>query len=263
MNKPLRLVITGATGGIGRELIRVMQPYAQIMIINGLSEENLQKLKNDLRIENCVCIAGDVATKRVRDNIYSAAEEHGGINLLINNAGINDFNLLEEQSDEVVTSIINANLLAPVLLTKRLIPLLRKNKSQIINTGSIFGYLGYPGFSVYAASKFGLRGFAQSLRRELGDSNIIVRYFAPRATRTPFNNSLVEQVNRETKTAMDAPQKVAKMFLKFLFKSTWQKKIGFKESFFTIINDLVPSIPDAAIIKQLPLIKKYLNRKEL
>ncbi len=257
----LRLVITGATGGIGRELIKAMKPYIDFVILNGLDEIVLKQLQDDLELKNGISIAGDVSTSNVRDQIYRAADANGGINLLINNAGMNDFDLFSNQSDETIENLINVNLTSPMLLTKKLLPLLKKNHSQIINTGSIFGYLGFPGFVGYSSTKFGLRGFSQSLRRELADTSVLVRYFAPRATKTPFNNTLVEQLNRETKTAMDLPSQVAREFVKFLFQPTWQKRIGFKERLFTIINDLFPSIPDKALAKQLPVIKKYLLKK--
>src|SRR6056300_1031088 len=252
----LRVVITGASGGIGRALIQVMKPHIDLIILNGLDQQSLEQVRDELALKNCHIIAGDVLNPEVRQNIYTMAEANGGINLLLNNAGMNDFDSFEHQSDEMIENLINVNLTSPMLLTKKLLPLLKKNQSQIINTGSIFGYLGFPGFVGYSSTKFGLRGFSQSLRRELADTSVLVRYFAPRATKTPFNNTLVEQLNRETKTAMDLPSQVAREFVKFLFEPTWQKRIGFKERLFTIINDLFPSIPDKALAKQLPVIKK-------
>ena len=259
----LRVVITGASGGIGRALIRAMQPYIDLIILNGLDQQSLEQVRDELALKNCHIIAGDVLDPEVRQNIYTTAEAMGGINLLLNNAGMNDFDSFEHQSDEVITKLINVNLTAPMLLTKKLLPLLKDNPSQIINTGSIFGYLGFPGFVGYCSSKFGLKGFAQSLRRELSDTSVSVRYFAPRATRTPFNNSRVEQLNTATHTAMDSPEQVAQAFIKFLFKTSWQKRLGFKERFFTIVNDLFPAVTDRAIHQQLPIIKKYLSKKDL
>ena len=259
----LRVVITGASGGIGRALIRAMQPYIDLIILNGLDQQSLEQVRDELALKNCHIIAGDVLDAEVRQNIYAMAEANGGINLLLNNAGMNDFNSFEHQSDEIITNLINVNLTAPMLLTKKLLPLLKDNPSQIINTGSIFGYLGFPGFVGYCSSKFGLKGFAQSLRRELSDTSVSVRYFAPRTTRTPFNNSRVEQLNTATHTAMDSPEQVAQAFIKFLFKTSWQKRLGFKERFFTIVNDLFPAVTDRAIHQQLPIIKKYLSKKDL
>jgi short-subunit dehydrogenase len=183
-----------------------------------------------------------------------------GINLLINNAGISQFKSFMNQSDKEITQLMLTNLISPMLLCKQLLPLLKKEPSQIINIGSIFGYLGFPGFSSYCASKFGLRGFSQSLRRELSDSPVSVRYFAPRATKTSINSDQVMQMNAELKTDADTPDKVAKEFIKFLGGNAWEKKLGFKESFFVFMNQIFPGVPDKAIQKQLPIINKYLNK---
>ena len=147
-----------------------------------------------------------------------------------------------------------------MLLTKNLLPLLKQEKSQIINIGSIFGYLGFPGFVSYCTSKFGLRGFSQALRRELSDTSVTVRYFAPRATKTSINSDAVMQMNAELKTDSDSPQFVADELIKFLAGNAWEKKLGGKESFFVLMNHLFPAAPDKAILGQLPIIKKYLKK---
>jgi len=88
----LRLVITGASGGIGRALIRVMQPHIDLIILNGLDKQSLEQVRDELGLKNCHIIPGDVLDPEVRQNIYTIAETNGGINLLLNNAGMNDFN---------------------------------------------------------------------------------------------------------------------------------------------------------------------------
>ena len=138
--------------------------------------------------------------------------------------------------------------------------MLNQEKAQIINIGSIFGYLGFPGFTSYCSSKFGLRGFSQSLRRELSDTHISVRYFAPRATRTSINSDAVTQMNQKLKTSSDTTEFVASELMKFLKTDSFEKKLGAKESFFVFINQVLPAITDKAILGQLPIIKKYLNK---
>jgi len=133
-------------------------------------------------------------------------------------------------------------------------------KAEIINTGSIFGYIGYPAFTAYCASKFGLRGFTQALKRELSDTKVNVRYFAPRATKTTFNSNNISEMNLKLGNAMDSPEKVADKFMIFLTHNNYQKKIGLKESFFVLINKVFPKLTDIVIGKQLPVIKQYLNK---
>ena len=95
-------------------------------------------------------------------------------------------------------------------LTQALLPHLRAQaRAQVICLGSALGRIGLPGFSIYSASKFGLRGFAEALRRELRGSGIRVQYVGPRSTRTTFNDAAVQAYNAATGTAMDSPGRVA------------------------------------------------------
>jgi len=129
----------------------------------------------------------------------------------------------------------------------------------VINIGSIFGYLGYPGFAVYCATKFGLRGFSQALRRELSDTPLRVRYFAPRAVRTALTTPAIAAMNRELKTAEDAPERVARALVDFIARDTWDRKIGFPEKLYVLLNRLAPSINDIAIRGQLGVIRRQLG----
>jgi short-subunit dehydrogenase len=206
-------------------------------------------------------LAGYLTHEQTPSELKALVQSTGGIDLLINNAGTSQFKSFAEQTSFELESLLKTNLVAPMLLTQALIPELMKSKeAQIINIGSIFGYIGFPGFTSYCASKFGLRGFSQSLRRELADTSIRVKYFAPRATKTSINSDAVMQMNVELKTESDSPAWVASEFMKFLESSAWEKKLGGKESFFVFMNQLFPSIPDKAILGQLPIIKKYLKR---
>ncbi len=258
-----KTIITGATGGIGREIVKKLASQCEYIILVGLLADELSTLIEELKLNNAHVIEGNIGQLETRNRIKNLAKSLGGVNLLINNAGTNNFNLFENQTAETIGNIMDVNLIAPMLLTSDMISILKKEpQAQIINTGSIFGYIGYPGFSAYSASKFGLRGFSQALNRELGDTNIKVRYFAPRATQTKFNNDKVVEMNQALNTSMDTPAEVATHFMKFLNQSSNEMKIGFKESFFVWMNNFLPSIPDKSIIKQLPIIKQYLPKQK-
>jgi short-subunit dehydrogenase len=261
-NKPYKAVLTGATGGIGRAIALQLAPQCSSLILMGRDTEKLEALKNELAniAVNVQIISGDLCEDSTGIRLMDTVLAQQGINLLINNAGISQFKSFEQQSNKDITELMLINLISPMLLCKQLLPHLKKESSQIINIGSIFGYLGFPGFSTYCASKFGLRGFSQSLRRELSDSSVSVRYFAPRATKTKINSDLVMQMNAELKTDSDTPNEVAKELMKFLSGNAWEKKLGFKESFFVLLNNLFPGLPDKAIQGQLPIINKYLKK---
>lgn len=261
--KTYKAVLTGATGGIGQAIAHQLAPHCEQLILLGRDKaklEALQKILSDV-VPKVHILTGDIGDAQVHQELQVMAQSIGGINLLINNAGTSLFKNLTQQSNEEIKELLDINLVAPILLTKSLIPsMLNQEKSQIINIGSIFGYLGFPGFTSYCTSKFGLRGFSQSLRRELSDTKIAVRYFAPRATHTSINSDAVTQMNQELKTNSDTTEFVASELMKFLKTDAFEKKLGLKESFFVFINQLLPAIPDKAILGQLPIIKKYLNK---
>ena len=261
MSQKYKVVITGATGGIGKEIVKRIAKKAELIILVGLIKEPLDNLKKELQTKRIFIVEGDINKSHVREQIKMLAQREGGINLLINNAGIGDYFMFEEQDPNLVADILDINLKAPMLLTQSLLPLLKNEpKAEIINTGSIFGYIGYPAFTAYCASKFGLRGFTQALKRELSDTNVNVRYFAPRATKTSFNSNNISEMNLRLGNAMDSPEKVADKFMIFLTHNNYQKKIGLKESFFVFINKIFPRLTDIAIGKQLQIIKEYLNK---
>lgn len=255
-----RAVLTGAGGGIGSAIARRLAPQADSLILVGRQPAPLAALRAELG-SHVQVVCGDLTSPSTLTAIEQAALAAGGINLLINNAGISQFHSFATQSPDAIRDMLDTNLLAPMLLTRQLLPLLHQAPSaQVINIGSVFGMLGYPGFAAYGASKAGLKGFSQALRRELSDTSIEVRHFAPRATRTAINSSAVNAMNSALGTAEDSPETVAAAFAEFLAGTAWQSTMGRKESFFVMVNRLLPSLPDDAIRKQLSVIRQYLPK---
>ncbi|WP_374582384.1 SDR family oxidoreductase [Pseudoduganella sp.] len=259
-----RAVLTGAGGGIGSAIARRLAPQADALLLVGRQPAPLAALRAELDPEldgKVQVVCGDLTAATTLDAIEQAARAMGGVNLLVNNAGISQFHSFETQAPEAIRAMLDTNLLAPMLLTRRLLPLLHQAPAaQVVNIGSVFGLLGYPGFAAYGASKAGLKGFSQALRRELSDSAITVRYFAPRATRTAINSTEVNAMNSALGTAEDSPETVAAAFADFLAGSAWQATMGRKESLFVLLNRLLPALPDGAIRKQLAVIRQYLPR---
>jgi short-subunit dehydrogenase len=258
---PYRAVLTGASGGIGAAIARELAPQSDLLILVGRKRAALEALQRQLRPYRVHLVCGDLTRQDTLDEIEALARKLGGINLLVNNAGISDFHAFETQAAETIRQLLDTNLLAPMLLSRQLIPLLTEAPAaQIVNIGSIFGFLGFPGFAAYCAAKSGLKGFSQALRRELSDTTVKVRHFAPRATRTGGNSVAVKAMNAELKTAEDAPELVASEFMHFLEGSAWERTLGAKESFFVLINKLLPALPDGAIRGQLGVIRKHLPK---
>jgi short-subunit dehydrogenase len=259
--KPYRAVLTGASGGIGAALAARLAPRCALLILVGRKREALEALAQ--RLQGCPVriVDGDLCEPATAHRVAELARASGGINLLINNAGVSSFHAFETQAPDAIRAQVETNLLAPMLLTRELLPLLgAAPAAQVINIGSVFGALGFPGFAAYGAAKAGLAGFSQSLRRELADTSIAVRHFSPRATRTPINSAAVNGMNKELRTNEDTPETVADAFMTFLSGSAAERTLGGSERFFVLVNKLMPGIPDSAIRKQLTQIRKYLPR---
>lgn len=147
-------------------------------------------------------------------------------------------------------------------LTHRLLPLLRQQgRALVVNLGSTFGSIGYPGFTAYCASKFALRGFSEALRRELADTLVKVLYFAPRATQTGMNGAQVVAMNDELNVAMDDPHSVALQLLAAIRREEEERYLGWPEKLFVRLNSLLPRLVDQALRKQLPIIQRFARSK--
>lgn len=260
-NMSYRAVLTGATGGIGQAIARKLATRSDWIILAGRNLAALRQLAQEVGDGKAYVVQGDLTQEETLTAIVRLARDLGGANLLVNNAGTGDFHAFETQDATAIRSLMETNLLAPMLLTRRMLPQLgNASAAQVINVGSLFGQIGYPGFAAYGASKAGLRGFTQALRRELADTAIDVRHFVPRATRTAINSDMVNAMNRELKTWADAPDHVAREFMRFLDGTAWETTVGGKEAFFAFINRLLPAMPDKAIHGQLAVIRKYMPK---
>jgi short-subunit dehydrogenase len=249
-----RAVLTGASGGIGRAIAAALAPRCDELLLVG---------RHAARLADAAAAAGPVARVLVADLESSSGRDaiaatSANPNLLINNAGATDFAWLADQTDAALARIVQTNVLAPMQLTRRLLPLLeRQPEAWIVNVGSIFGYLGYPGHAAYSASKFALRGFGEALRRELADGPVRVLHFAPRATRTAMNGAGLQALNAELGVAMDDPAAVAQQLLRLLRRPARERLLGMPEKLFARINQLLPGVVDRALRRQLSTIRRH------
>lgn len=254
------IVLTGANGGIGSEIAKQLSTAGAMLILVGLDKASLDSLNIQLGGRHYTFQA-DISNSEDRQSLITFCRQHKeGVDILINNAGVGQFSSFEDLDEDHISSIININLSSTILLTQCFLPLILKSTNpQVINIGSIFGSIGYPGSTVYCASKFGVRGFTEALRRELMDSKIAVRYFAPRATKTAINMENVVAMNNELGTEMDSAEQVAAELVLFLSVDKASQYLGWTEKLFVRINSVLPGIVDKSVLKQLPIIKRYLK----
>ncbi|WP_395674819.1 SDR family NAD(P)-dependent oxidoreductase [Inquilinus sp.] len=120
----------------------------------------------------------------------AAAAVAGGLDCLINNAGYGLYGPLEALDDDQIRRQIATNLEAPILLTRDLLPALRRNRGRVINISSVLGFIGTPFMTIYTASKHGLSGFSEALRLELAPHGVQVCAVEPGRHDTGFNARL-------------------------------------------------------------------------
>lgn len=252
-----RALITGASGGIGQAMVEALCRQGAHLLVAGRNVDPLNDLAGRFPGQIKV-VQADMGTAAGRDAVLAAATRFGGLNCLINAAGVNRFGLLEQHDDDAIAKIIGLNVTSTLQLTRRLLPeLLQQEQALIVNLGSTFGSIGYPGFTAYCASKFALRGFSEALRRELADTRVNVLYIAPRAARTAMNKAHVVAMNKELNVAMDAPEVVAAAVVKALRNERREIFLGWPEKLFVRLNSLLPRLVDQALRKQLPVIKRF------
>jgi short-subunit dehydrogenase len=247
-----RILLTGASGGIGKAAAAAFVQAGASVLLVGRAPAQLTAQARDLT-HRCGAVASRVAWHAAdlthASAITSLAESASswGANVVVHGAGLPSFGRFESLDVHDMQQVLNTNLLAPMILTQAMLPHLRtRPRAQVIYVGSALGRIGLPGFSVYSASKFGLRGFAEGLRRELGETSVRIQYLGPRSTRTGFNDHGVETYNRATGAAMDAPELVASAILKVLEEETAERFLGFPEKLAVRLNGLFPLFLDRA-----------------
>jgi short-subunit dehydrogenase len=253
-----RVVLTGANGGIGRAIaVRLLQSGASVMQV-GRSAARLAGQTRELGAS----IGQDPIDEsrlawRVADITHplAAAEladdaARWGCNVLVHAAGLPAFGAFANVEPDEIERLVRTNLVAPIRLTQALLPHLRRQpRAQVLYLGSALGRMGLPGFAVYGATKFGLRGFAEALRRELGDTGVRVQYLGPRSTLTPFNDARVKAYLGATGAALDPPERVADALLKLLESERSERYVGYPECLAVRVNAFASSWLDGAFRK--------------
>ncbi|KAL5019259.1 hypothetical protein ScPMuIL_004981 [Solemya velum] len=219
------VVVTGCDTGFGNTLARQLDNLGYRVIAGFLdvtsqsaldltkTTNNVSALQLDVTSEDQV----DVATQRV------TSELHGiGVWALVNNAGLAIFGETEWCTMEAYERILNVNLMGTIRVSKSFLPLLRKSRGRVINMVSLSGRCGLPGLSAYTASKFGIIGFSDCLRREMMKFHVKVITIEPTLYRTNITdqNMLATQCERLWSTA---PRAVLEDYGDFYFRSYVEK----------------------------------------
>ena len=193
-------VISGGTSGIGKRLVTMFVKSGVKVVTFSRKRSNINQLKKDLLEykDNLVCYQGDVSSVSDIDRISkSIRKDYKTINYLINNSGTNVLSPISKIKIKDWQKIIDVNLTGVFYLTQQMLPLLRKN-SVVLNMGSLASRNGFPNWSAYCASKFGLKGFTESLKEELRPKQVRVVHAEIGATDTGIWDNLEGKWDRSS-----------------------------------------------------------------
>jgi len=175
-----KALVTGASGGIGEEIARLLHKQGAIVGLHGTRVEKLEALAAELGERVTIFPANLSDRDEVKALGQKAEADLEGVDILVNNAGITRDGLFVRMSDEDWDSVLEVNLTSTFRLTRELThPMMRRRYGRIINITSVVGVTGNPGQANYCASKAGMIGFTKSLAQEIATRNVTVNCVAP------------------------------------------------------------------------------------
>lgn len=241
-------LITGAGSGIGRALAMEAGLRGYELILVGRNPEKLAETKRMIGRGSIKTIAADVTKADGRGVIKEFVGRE--LDVLINNAGTLTVGRLTALEDEDLNRMAATNLVAPIALTRDLASALRKKGGRVVNIGSVFGDIAFPYFAAYSATKFGLRGFSDALRRELEKDGIGVTYVAPRAVRTEAASAFDRLIGPMQMT-LDQPETVAAHAWDAIESGKREALPRSKERLFIWLQRVIPTLVDRALATQV------------
>jgi 3-oxoacyl-[acyl-carrier protein] reductase len=196
-------VVTGAARGIGRAIVFELLRQGRTVAGLDLLEDQLQDLEKAVQeagfqvLTRCVDITD---TPKLTEVLEALAAEHGGIGVLVNNAGITRDKLMIQMDDDDFDKVVAVNLRAAFTATRVAARSMIRNKfGRIVNISSVAGVMGQAGSANYAASKAGLIGMSKSIAREIGKKGVTANCIAPGFIQTDMTNVLPEPVKKAAK----------------------------------------------------------------
>lgn len=209
-----RAIVTGASSGIGRAIAWELARGGAALVVTARRENRLRELADEIAAGGgqVQFVVGDVTDPQTRQKtIDTAQSSFGGLDVLVNNAGVGAVGLFEDADPGRVRQIMEVNFFALVEMTRLALPLLKQGTNPIlVNVGSILGHRGVPHSSEYCASKFAVQGFSESIRAELASQGIDVLVVSPGTTETEFFDHVIQQTG-EPSWPKHAPVTAAKV----------------------------------------------------
>jgi short-subunit dehydrogenase len=245
-----RILITGASQGIGRALADAAARRGARVLAVARSPELLRELADKVRSQGGTIqtVQGDVTKPDDRSRMVEAAYQHySGLDILVNNAGIGATGHFAEVSPERLRKIMEVNFFGLTEMTRAFLPVLRQGYyPAIVNISSIAGKRGIPARSEYSASKFAVQGFSEALRAELAKDGIDVLVVCPGLTQTNFSQNMLEQKARMPMDHMRGmtAEKVAEATLRAIERGRNEVCLTLPGKLMVLVSRFLPRLAD-------------------
>jgi short-subunit dehydrogenase len=249
-----RVLLTGASSGIGRSLAEQLASAGARLVVAARSTERLDELAVALRSAHqaeIVPVHADVTRDEDRRRALDAAvKQFGGLDVLVNNAGVASWAHFADCTEEILRQVMEVNFFAPAELIRLAIPVLTQGQQPaIVNVASMCGRRAMPAWSEYSASKFALCGLTEALRAEMARFDIDVLLILPGLTRSNLHRTLLRNEGR-MKIDFDEgmpPEQVAAGILAALRKNRKETVLGREARWMLRLNRFFPRLLDRLI----------------
>ena len=247
-----RVLITGASGGIGAALAREFAQRGARLLLCARREGELLKRQSELRSAGTAChvVPLDITQPESRAQLVDwITAEWQALDILVNNAGIGAIGSFEDAAPARLQSVMQVNFAAPVELIRCMLPWLRRGQDpMIVNMGSVLGHCAVPEKSEYCASKFALRGFSDSLRMELRRVGIHVLLVSPSTTSTDFFDNVIEGRGQHRKRWLEmTPEYVARRTVRAVSRRQRELFLPSAAGWMLWLAELFPGLFDAVL----------------
>ena len=250
-----RVIITGASSGIGWHLALQLAEIGCRVIVCARREERLSDLAAQIKSAGgtCAIVAGDVCDVQVRQQLLVAANENfGGVDILINNAGIGAMGRFDEASPDRLRQIFEVNFFAMAELIRELLPLLKTgNDPMIVNMNSVLGHRATPLKSEYCASKFAVHGLSDAIRAELSADGVDLLLVSPSTTDSDFFDSAIEDETGKDwkKSGAMPPEIVAAKTIRAMRKRRHEIILTFGGRIIVWLDRIIPGIANRLVAR--------------
>jgi short-subunit dehydrogenase len=259
-----RILITGASSGIGKALAQQLAPLGAKLVLAARSEDKLKEVAASLPSPPGrgaggegvhLVVPTDITKEADRQNLLQKAIEHlGGLDVLINNAGIASWAHFADSTEAILRQIMEVNFFAPAELIRKSIPILvNGTQPAVVNVSSMCGRRAMPAWSEYSASKYALCGLTEALRGELARFDIDILLIIPGLTSSEFSQHFLKSEGKaqiEYDKGM-APETVAAAIVKALKKNKTETWIGRDAQWMLRVNRWFPRLVDYLLARKV------------